>query len=95
MTKETAPEHISVPNLLKSTDQEILDVAEQVCRGQYEVVPCVLPHRLQDQFMAKQHEDLGKCLVRASLQSVMATAQSCLGGGGIQWLTLHPKLVHP
>ena len=80
-----ALEHTSVTTLLGSTDQEILDVAEHVYRGQYEVAPSVLPHRLKDQFMAKLHEELCKCLVRASLWSVMATAQSLSRGRKHSW----------
>ena len=71
-----ALEHPSVGTLLGSTDKEILDVVEQVYRRQNKVVPSVLPHRLQDQFVARLHEELGQHLVRASLQSLMATAQS-------------------
>ena len=95
MAKETAPEHPSVRTLLGSTDQEILDVAEHICRGQYEVAPSVLPQRLQDQFMAELYEELSKCLVRASLQSAIATAQSLSRGGGACLPTLHPVLDHP
>ena len=76
MAKERALEDPSVRTLLGSTDWEILNVAEQVYRGQYEVVPSVLLHRHQDQFMAKLHEELGQCLVRAGLWSVMGAAQS-------------------
>ena len=62
-----APEHPSVRTLLGSTDQEILDVAEHVYQGQYKVALSMLPRRLQDQFMAKLHEELSKQLVRANL----------------------------
>ena len=74
--EEMAPEYPSVITLLGSPDQEILDVAKWVYRGQYKVAPSVLPHRLQDHFMARLHEELGKWLVRASLLSVTATAWS-------------------
>ena len=80
--KAVAPGHPSVRTLLGSTNQEILDVVEWVYRRQYKVVPRILPHRLQDQFMVKLHEELGQCLVRTSLQSVTATALSLSEGGG-------------
>ena len=80
MIKEMAPEHPSGRTLLESTDQEILDVFEQVYRGQYEVVPSILPHRCQDQFITKLHEELGQCLVRAGLSIVMGTAHSLYRG---------------
>ena len=66
-------EHPSVITVLECTDQEILDVAETVYRGQYKVAPSILPHICQDQFMAKLHEELGKCLVRAGLHGVTRT----------------------
>ena len=81
--------------LLGSNDQEILDVAEHVYRGQYEVAPSVLTQRLQDQFMAKLHKELRKCLVRAGLQSVTVTAWSLSRGGGVHGSTFHPELGHP
>ena len=71
-----ALEHPSLRTLLGSTDQEILDVAEQVYKGLYEVAPSILPCRQQDQFMAELHGELGQCLVRAGLQGVTGTAQS-------------------
>ena len=71
-----APEHPSIITLLGSTDQEILDVVEQVYKGQYEVAPNILPHRCQYQFMAKLHKDLGQCLVRVGLCGTMGTAWS-------------------
>ena len=37
-------------------------------------------HRHQEQFMAKLHEELGQCLVRARLCGVMGTAQSLSRG---------------
>ena len=74
--KKTASEHPSVRTLLGSTDQEILDVAGCVSQGQYKVAPSVVPRRLKDQFMAELHKELSKWLVRAILQSAMATAWS-------------------
>ena len=80
---------------LGTTDQEVLDVAVQMYRGQYEAAPSILPGRLQDQFMAKLHEELGKHLVTASLWSALVTAQSLSRGGGTHRPTLHPELGHP
>ena len=74
MAEETAPEHPSVRTLLGSTDQEILDVMEQVYRGQYEVVSSIQFCRHQDQFMGKLHEEQGQHMVRAGLCGVMVTA---------------------
>ena len=71
-----APEHPSVRILLEPRDQEILDVVEQVYRGQYEVGPSILPQRCKDEFMAKLHEELGQHLVKAGLSDAMGTAQS-------------------
>ena len=85
MAKEMAEEHPSVRTLLVSTDQEILDVAECVHRGQYKVSPIILPLRLQDQFMTGLHEELGKCLVKAGLQSATANAQSLSRGRRCSW----------
>ena len=82
-----ALEHPSVRSLLGSTDQEILDVVEWVYRGQYEVAPSILPHRCQDQFMAKLHEEWGQHLVRAGLWSGTGKAQSLSRGEGA--LTAH------
>ena len=48
MAKEMAQEHPSIRIPVGSTDQKILDVMEQVYRGQYEVAPTVLPCRCQD-----------------------------------------------
>ena len=76
MAKETAPEHLSVRTLLGSTDKEILDVAEQVYRRKYEVVPSILPCRHQDQFMAQLHKELGQHLVRARIHGMTGTARS-------------------
>ena len=44
-TAELAPEHPSMWTLLGSPDKEILEVVEQVYRGELAVVPCVLPHQ--------------------------------------------------
>ena len=71
--------------LLSKPCNKILDVVEWVYRGQYEVALSELPYRIQDQFMAKLHEELGKHLVRASIQSVMATAQSLSRGRRCLW----------
>ena len=60
MVEEMALEHPFVRTLLGSTDQGILEVVEQMNRGQYEVALSVLPHRHQDQIMAELHEDLGQ-----------------------------------
>ena len=54
-------------------------------RGQYEVAPSILPHRCQDQFMAKLHKELGQCLVRAGLCDVMGTAQPLSRGRSCLW----------
>ena len=65
MTKEMAPTHLSMRSLLGSTNDEILEVAEEVYHGQYGVVPSILPHQHQDHFMAELHEELGQCLIKA------------------------------
>ena len=67
MAKEMASDHPSVKTLIGSTDLEILDVAEHVYRGQYEVALSMLPQRLQDQFMAELYEELSKHMVKAGL----------------------------
>ena len=85
MAKEIALEHLSLRTLLGSTDQEILDVTEQVYRGQYQVAPSILPHRCLDQFLAELHKELGQCLVRARLGSVMGTAQILSRGRRHSW----------
>ena len=79
------PLHLSMRTLLGSTDQEILDVAEHIYGDQYEMAPNMLPKRLQDQFMAKLHEELSICLVRAGLQSALVTAQSLPWGRSCSW----------
>ena len=43
MAKETAPAHPSDRTLLGSSDQEILDVTEQVYQVEYMLVPSELP----------------------------------------------------
>ena len=83
--EEMASEHPLVRILLGSTSQEILDVVECVYQGQYEVAPSVLTRRLQDQFMAKLHEKLSKCLVRAGLPSAMVTTQTLSRGRRYLW----------
>ena len=47
MAKEMAPEQPSVKSLLGLTDEEILEIAEQVYWGQYEAVLSVLSHQHQ------------------------------------------------
>ena len=47
MAEEIVPDHPSVRTLLGSTDHEILDVAEHVHWGQYEVAPSTLPCKAQ------------------------------------------------
>ena len=76
MANGMALEHPSVRTLLGSTDPEILNFVEQVYRGQCKVAPSILPCRYQDQFMAKLHEELSQCLVRARFHGVMGTVQS-------------------
>ena len=47
-TAKSVPEHPSMQTLLGFPDEEILEVAEQVCRGELAVVPSILPHQWQD-----------------------------------------------
>ena len=92
MAKETAPEHPSIRTIrihIGSTDQEILDVADQVYIGHYEVAQSVLPHRHQDQFIAKLYKEPGQHLVRVGLQSTMGTALSLSRG---RWHSLANSL---
>ena len=64
---------------------EIIDVAEHIYQGQYEVAPSILPHKCQDQFMTNNHEEPGQHWVMARLQSVMETAQSLSRGRRHLW----------
>ena len=75
-----APRNPLVRTFLGSTDQEILEVAAQVYRGQYEVAPSILHCRHQDQFMAKLYEELSKHLVRVGLCGATGTAWSLSRG---------------
>ena len=76
MAEEMAPEHPSIRSLLGSTDDEILEIAEQVYWGQYEAVSSILPHWHQEQFMAELYEELGQNLTRAGLWEATRTGRS-------------------
>ena len=65
--KGMAPEHPLVRSLLGSMDDNILEIAEQVFWGQYEVALSSLLHRHQEQLMTELHDELGQCLTRAGL----------------------------
>ena len=67
MAEEMAPDHPSIGTLLGSTDQEILDVAEQVYWGEYMLVPSKLPCPQQEEYIAELHLELSQCMVRAGL----------------------------
>ena len=73
--EEMAPIHLSMRGLLGSTNDEILEVAEEVYCGWYGVVLSILPCWHQDQFMAEHHEGLDQCLIRAGLCGAMRAAR--------------------
>ena len=64
----TVPEHPSVRTMLGSLNTKILMVAKQVYRGKCAVAPSVLPHRQQNEYMRELHQELAKCITKASQQ---------------------------
>ena len=50
-TKEAAPKHPFVRALLGTTHEAIIQVAEQICWGQWTLAPCILSHHQQDKCM--------------------------------------------
>ena len=71
-----SPEQPSVWGLLDSTDEEILEVAEDVHHGWYQVVLSILPCRHQDQLMGDLHNELGWWLWRAGLCGTTSSGRS-------------------
>ena len=66
---ETAPEHPSVQTLLRSWDSDLLQVMEQIYKGEYVVAPSVFTHAQQEDFMRELHWGLFRCMTRAGLWS--------------------------
>ena len=75
-TAESAPKHPSVQTLLGSPDKEILEVAEQVYRGELALAPTVLPCQWQDWCMKELRQVLHRCMARVGLQSEIRMARS-------------------
>ena len=75
---DTGHEHPSVWTLLGSPDAAVLKSAEQVYTGECTLAPSVLPHRQQEECMRILHQELGKCMSRAGLQSKTGPARTSL-----------------
>ena len=61
--------------LLGSTGQEILGMAEQVYQRGYMLVPSELPHWRQEEYMAELHLELSQHIVRAGLGDASVPAR--------------------
>ena len=72
---DTALKHPSLWTLLGSPDTAILEIAEEVYRGEWTVAPSVLPCKQQDESMRIMSQELPKCMTRAGLQSETGPAR--------------------
>ena len=79
-TAKLAPEHPSMWTLLGSPNEEILEVVEQVYRGELSVVPSVLPCQWQDWCMGELCQELARHMARAGLQSKVGLARTAARG---------------
>ena len=64
----------TVRTLLGSTDQEVLDITEQVYWGEYVLAPSKLPCLQQEECMMELQQQLSQCMVRVSLREGLASA---------------------
>ena len=72
---ETALEHPSVQTLVGSGDVDLLQVAEQMYKGEYMVVPSVFTHAQCDNLMKELWRKLSVCLTQAGLQGERGPAK--------------------
>ena len=72
---QLAPEHPSMWTLLGSPDAEILKVTEWVYREELVITPSVLPSKQPDGCMRELHQELARCMARASLKSEVGAAR--------------------
>ena len=72
-TEEVAPEHPSMRALLDATDDDIIQVVEQVYQGEWTLAPNVLSHHQHKDCMRKLWWGLNRCMARAGLQEAQGT----------------------
>ena len=72
---ETAPEHPSVQTLIGSHDSELLQVMEQIYKGEYAVAPSVFTHAQHEHFMRELQWKLSGCMTRPGLWSKRGPAE--------------------
>ena len=77
-TTDMAPKHPSMQTLLGSPDSAILEIAEQVYRGEWVVALSILPHRQQDDCMRELCQELTRHTTRAGLQRKTGPARPSL-----------------
>ena len=73
---ETTLEHPSVQTLVGSKDADLLQVAEQIYKGEYRVVPSVFTHAQHDDLMKELWTELSKHLTQAGLQGERQPAEA-------------------
>ena len=72
LAKDMAPKQPSVQALLGSRGKDILEVAEDIYHGLYQLAPSNFSHQYLDLLMQELHDDLDQRLVRAGLHSTQA-----------------------
>ena len=63
--EDMAPEQLSVWPLLSSPNEDMLEVAEDIYYGQYQLAPSTFLHWCLDLLMQDLHDDLDQRLLKA------------------------------
>ena len=72
---EAAPEHPSMWTLVGSKDSDLLQIAEQIYKGEYMVVPSEFICTLQDDLMKELQRELSRHLTQAGLHGKRGPAE--------------------
>ena len=61
--------------LVESRDSNLLQVAQQIYKGEYVVVPSIFTHAHQEELMKELQRELPRCMTRAGLQGERRPAE--------------------